>query len=455
MTGPEYLASRAGRILAAVLSSRFTLWIAFVLVHLVLGLINLYGPGLPLGDVTIMYKFWSDQVLSAHYWVGVDGPFVYPVLAIFPMLAASSLGPAVYASTWLSLVMILNCVAFAWLTGWGRTGRNIAAGWWWVAFLLLLGPIALGRIDSITVPLAIVGMLLVVSRPVAGAFILTIATWIKVWPAALLAAIVIAHRQRATVVTWAVIASAGIVAISLTYGSGSNILSFVTQQAGRGLQVEAPISTPWLWAAAAGVPGAFVYYNQDILTYQVTGPAADVVSLVMTPLLAIAALATSALGILAARRKPPVTELLPVLALALVSCLIAFNKVGSPQFMSWLAVPVLFGLVVAASGHGRSFRTPAVLTLVIGGLTHVLYPYLYASFLGLNAIMLIIDTARNVLIFVLFGWAIAALWDLWRNGDWLPEQAGAAEDAASAWPFSAHREGDDISPLVPRTGSSV
>ena len=436
MTGAATTTSRIGDVLLALVSGRFTLWIAFVLAHLLLGLINLYGPGLPLGDVTIMYKFWTDQALSAHYWVGVDGPFVYPILAIFPMLASFALGPAVYASTWLSLVMLLNCVAFAWLTGWGRQGRNLAAGWWWVAFLVLLGPIALGRIDSVTVPLAIVGMLLVVARPVAATFVLTIATWIKVWPAALLAAIVIAHRRRASVAGWAVAVSAAIVVVALSYGSGANILSFVTQQAGRGLQVEAPISTFWLWAAAAGVPDAVVYYNQDILTYQVTGPGADVVSTLMTPVLAVAALATSALGILAARRRPAVTELLPVLSLALVACLIAFNKVGSPQFMAWIAVPVLFGLVTAAAGVGRSFRTPAVIALVIAGLTQFLYPYLYGSFLALDPIMLIAGTVRNVLLVVLFGWAISALWDLWRNGPVVESEPGKAFPA-TAWPFAA------------------
>jgi len=451
MSSPDHATSRAARIVTAVVSSRFTLWLAFVLVHLVLGLLNLFGPGLPLGDVTIVYKLWSDQVLSAHYWVGIDGPFVYPILAIFPMLAASVLGPTVYASTWLSLVMVINCVAFAWLTGWGRTGRNIVAGWWWVAFLLLLGPIALGRIDSITVPIAIIGMLLVVARPVAATIILTIATWIKVWPAALLGAIVIAHRQRASVVTWAVIVSAGIVGIALTYGSGANILSFVTQQAGRGLQVEAPVTTPWLWLSAVGWPDTFVYYNQDILTYQVTGPGADFVSMIMTPVLAVAALATCALGVLAARRRPPVTELLPLLSLALVTCLIAFNKVGSPQFMSWLAVPVLFGLVTAHAGGGRSFRSPAIIAAVIGALTQAIYPYLYADYLSLDGQLLIAGTIRNILILVLFGWAVHALWELWRGGDW-PEEDRLDEDAlpvattsagstVDTWPFERREHG--------------
>jgi len=286
-----------------------------------------------------------------------------------------------------------------------------------------------------------------VARPVAATIVLTIATWIKVWPAALLGAIVIAHRNRASVFTWAVIVSGGIVAIALTYGSGANILSFVTQQAGRGLQVEAPVSTFWLWRAALGFGDTGVYYNQDILTYQVTGPGTDLVSMLMTPLLAVAALATCALGVLAARRRPPVGELLPLLSLALVACLITFNKVGSPQFMSWLAVPVIFGIVTAAAGAGRSFRTPAVVTLLIAALTQVIYPYLYADFLGLYAQLLVAGTLRNLLLAVLFGWAVHALWELWRGGSWpadddelsgeLPVSAGRGIPAGDTWPSNA------------------
>jgi hypothetical protein len=155
--------------------------------------------------------------------------------------------------------------------------------------------------------------------------------------------------------------------------------------------------------------------------------------------------------VLAARRRPPVTELLPLLSLALVTCLIAFNKVGSPQFMSWLAVPVLFGLVTAHAGGGRSFRSPAIIAAVIGALTQAIYPYLYADYLSLDGQLLIAGTIRNILILVLFGWAVHALWELWRGGDW-PEEDRLDEDAlpvatisagstVDTWPFERREHG--------------
>ena len=397
---------RIAPVLRALATNRMTLWIAFIAVHFWLGMLNLFGPGFPLGDVTLVYKLWTDQIVLGNYWVGINSEWVYPIVAIVPMLAAFAFGPAVYASTWLTIVMLLDAVAFAAITGWMTSRNRASVGWWWIAFLLLLGPIALARIDSITVPLAIVGVILLVTRPTAAAVVLTIATWIKVWPAALLLAIVIASRRRREVVVAGAVVSATIVLIALLFGSGTNVFSFITQQTGRGLQVEAPVTTLWLWLAKAGVPGTQVYYDQNILTYQVLGNGVAATAAVMTPVLAVAVAAVAALGVWAARRGARASQLLAPLALAIVTTLIAFNKVGSPQFISWLAVVVVLGLGTHHAGFGRSFAVPAAIVLVVAALTQAFYPYLYTELLTLNPILLADITARNLLLFVLLAWAI-------------------------------------------------
>ena len=412
--------------------SRITLWVAFALVHLWLGTLALYSPGYPIGDVTLVYKHWTDQALIADYWMGIDSVFVYPLLALAPMLAATVLGPSLYATSWLLIVTLLNAVGFAAVTGWTRSARRAGVAWWWLAFLVLLGPIALVRIDSITVPLAVVGVLLLATRPRAAALVLTIATWIKVWPAALIGAVVIASRRRGTVAATAAATSAAIVALALAFGSGGNVLSFITQQTGRGLQVEAPVTTLWLWLAALGVPDTFVYYDTEILTFQVQGGSVALVAAVMTPLLALAALAVVALGLRAVLRGAEAGELLPPLALALVTTLIAFNKVGSPQFIGWLAVPVVWGLAAAAAGHGRGFRVPAAIVLVLAVLTQTVYPYLYDRLLGLDPGLLVVLTARNLLLFVLLGWAVRAVIVLGRrDGRDRRDNGGGHSDVAS------------------------
>ena len=421
-------------------------WVAFVLAHLWLGLLNLYAPGLPLGDVTIVYKFWTDQALLANFWVGIDSSWVYPILALAPMLIARAFGPEQLAGAWLSMVMLLNVVAFGFITGWGRSRERIAVGWWWVAFLLLLGPIALGRIDSVSVPLAMVGVILIAARPRAAAIVLTVAMWIKVWPAALIVAAVVALKSRLRIVITVAVTSAAVIAVALGLGSGANVFSFITQQTGRGLQPESPVSTIFMWQAMLGVPGAHVYYDNQILSFGVRGPGDIIAIELMTPLLAVVVLVVALLGVRAARAGATPGELFPPLALALTTAMIAFNKVGSPQFIAWLAVPIVLGLAAHAAGHGRSFRIPAILGLVVAALTQLIYPYFYSELLDLNPLLVSALAVRNLLEFVILGWAIVAV----RRSPQASSDLEAYESQwlPSVWPLHPDRDSVSAVPSV-------
>ena len=428
---------RAASILVAVVTNPVTLWMVFIAVHVWLGLVNLYSPSAPLGDVTSVYKFWTDQAIYGNFRVGIDSAWVYPIVAMVPMLAATVLGPEQYGSTWLTMVLLLDAVALGFLTGWGRSRERVAAAWWWVAFLLLLGPVALGRIDAVTVPIALVGVVLIAARPRVAAVLIAVAMWIKIWPAALVGAALIALRDRWRVLGAVLVVSVVIIGIALVLGSGANVLSFITQQTGRGIQVESPVATLWLWRSLVGDPTAYVYWEPTILTYQVEGDGVQIASAIMTPLLVVALLAAAAVGVRAVRAGAAPGDLLPALSLALVTTLIAVNKVGSPQFICWLAVPVVLGLATSAAGHGRSFRFPAVVVLVIAALTQVVYPYLYDELLAVHPLMVAVLTARNVLEFVLLGWAVlAVVRSPQQPAHDEPEEPPADSWLPSVWPFA-------------------
>jgi hypothetical protein len=390
--------------------SRFLLWTAFVLTHLWLGYLNLNAPGQPLGDVVNIYKTWAENSRSTDTYVGIQYPWVYPIVALLPILAAGIFGFANYAVAWLVLVFVLDAVAFAALVGWQRKEASFAAGWWWIAFLLLLGPIAMGRIDSITIPVAIVALLVLSTRPRLAGALLTLATWIKVWPAAVIAAVLIASRERRRIATAVIATSLVIIVIALILGSGANVFSFIGQQTGRGLQVEAPVSTVWMWLSYVHAPGVFPYYDQPLNTFEIAAPGTQIAAALMNPILVVAVVVVAVLGIVAVRRGTPATELLAPLSLAFITAFIAFNKVGSPQYITWLAVPVILGTVTAASGNGPSFRVPAILVLVTAALTQGFYPYGYLQLLALSPIFLALLTLRNVMLFVVLGWAVAAVW---------------------------------------------
>lgn len=413
--------------------SPLALWIAFLLVHLIVsGLALDQGKGL--GDVFLVYKPWAELAAQGTQIMGVDSDWVYPFGAIVPIMLPLLFGDGGYVWAWLNMVLLLNAAAFAVLIV-GREPRRLVAAWWWLGFLLLLGPIAVGRLDAVSASLAIVGLLWLTLHERAAVVVLTAATWIKVWPAAILLAAVVAIRSRWHIVLVAVVTSAVIAAVPLTFGAGWHILSFITMQTDRGLQIEAPVSTFWMWQAAFHVPGAEVYYDRTLLTFQVSGQGTAAAGALANPLFAVTAVVVTLIGVRALRRGTPYTRILPELSLALVTAFIAFNKVGSPQYVLWLAAPVVIGLTY----QGRGFRTPAILVLATAGLTQVFYPFLYDWLLVPDPAMVAVLTVRNLMYFVILGWTIAALWRRRHRreaaGDLVP---------AHAWPFrsapGAHAE---------------
>ena len=391
---------------AGIVHSTVAAWAGFVLVHAWLVGLCLYGPGSGMNDVSIVYRQWTEQAVNAGIVVGIDVAWVYPILAIVPMVIAALLGPANYVAAWLGLVTVLNAGAFAFLAKRNR----IPAAWWWLAFLLLLGPIALARIDAVTVSLGIMGVLLLATRPRVAGIVLAVATWVKVWPAVLIAAGLVTLRGRWRILFSGAMVSGAIVTVALLLGSGERLFSFITEQTGRGLQIEAPVTTLWMWAAFVGQPGVAVYFDTQIITYQVTGMGVDAAASLMTPLLVVVVAAVVLLGVRAVRAGAPAAEVLPSLSLALVVALIAFNKVGSPQFIGWIAVPIVLGLATSlVSTEAVAFRAPAILALAVAGLTQLLYPYLYDYLVTLHPAMLVALSLRNLLEFVLLGWAIRSL----------------------------------------------
>ncbi len=387
-------------------------WAAFLAVHAWLAFVNLADPQLAFGDVTVVYRFWVEQGLAGT-WPAIDGPWVYPLPAILPMLLSAAIDPAWSGAGWLAIVTVLDSAALAYLLS--RGGRHArSAAWWWTVFLALLGPIALVRIDAVAMAIAVAGMVAARQYPRSAGVLLTLGAWMKVWPGVLVGALAVVSPRRWRVLVAAVATSVAVVVVALALGSGWNVFSFLTVQSERGLQVEAPVSVPWLWAAAlAG--DSIVYFDREILTYQLAAPGVDAAASAMTPLLVVAVLAVFALGVWTMRRAEA-GEVLPVLALALVAALLVTGKVGSPQLVTWLAAPVVLGIATL----GSRFVVPAVLSAMTAALTQAIYPFWYDLLLALDPALLVLLTVRNALFFVLLGWALVRLVRLRSRSDGSP-----------------------------------
>jgi hypothetical protein len=389
------------------------LWIAFAVVHILVAALGFVLPNQPMGDVYLVYEPWSTAALEGRAIVGISEPWVYPQLALVPLILTHGFAwIAGYEVAWAILVTLLDALAFALLVGRGRSRGRIAAAWFWLAFIVLLGPVGMYRLDAITVPLALAGSLWLVGRPWLGSILLAVATWIKVWPAALLLAALIAVRRRFAVILGAVTVSALTLAAVFAAGGARHAFGFITDQAQRGLQLEAPVSAWYLWRAVFGIPGSYIYYDRDILTFQVMGPGVTEVAAAMNPLLAVAVAAIAGLGAYRAWRGASFVRLFPALALALVLAFILVNKVGSPQYMTWIIAPLAVGLVI----DRRRWWRPAALGLVMAGLTQVIYPMTYGELLGAQSLPAALLTLRNLLIAVLLVWAVARVARVPRRG---------------------------------------
>jgi len=398
--------------------------LAFLVVHAVLWWLATTVPNQPLGDVTITYRRWIEVGRTDHSWVGIDTDWVYPVFAIVPMAAAALGGTAAIGSGWLALMVLLDAVACAFL--WRFRAFGVRVVWWWLVFLLALGPIALGRIDTVATAIALVGVAFVVTRPAVASALFTAAAWTKVWPAALVGVILLLRRgHRGAVVTGAAVVTGLVVLVDVLYGGAPHLLSFVTEQTGRALQIEAPLATPFVWAAALGVPGAAVYYDREILTFEVSGAGTHAAAALSTPLMGLVVVGGVVAALVAVHRGARRADVAPVLALLFVAALIAANKVGSPQYVGWYAVPVVWGLV-AGRPSARRFLPVALGVLPMAVLTQVVYPGYYDQLLAVQPWIVVVLTVRNLLEVAVLAWSVVVLVRLGRGASGVHDGAEVA-----------------------------
>jgi len=423
--------------LRAILSKRSVVWGAFLLVHTYLCWIDIAYPQGSMNDPTVVYKQWVDQsVTGSGHRVGIDIAWVYPALAFIPMVLTRFFSDALIGQSWLIMVTALDAIVMYALTRRSSLmsssaipiGRCIA-GWWWLVFLVFLGPISLAKLDSISAALGILGLLWAARRPVVAGVITAIAMWIKVWPMGLVIVMFVTLRRTRSLVLSAVsLVSSGVILVCLSLGSGLKVFGFLTQQTGRGIQLESPFALIWLGQRILGVPGIFVGYSPEQLTYEIHGPGVDTVAAMSTPALVLGIIAITIIASWAVARGAGFTAVAPPFALGMVTVLMLGNKVGSPQFVSWLSVPIVLGLVL----WGLEFHIPALITLEIALVTQLIYPTWYDQLIGVAPFMVVLLALKTAGIVALFVWSVRALLRVERTqirrtaaavGGTLPESA--------------------------------
>jgi hypothetical protein len=389
----------------------------FIVVHLVFLVFaaSLSLRGEAFSD-TFIYRDWAVAGFNDANLTGGPSPWVYPILALIPMAIAGIAGPGPFFFLWVLMTTLLNAWALLKLTNRGREHRAIPAGWWWLVFTFLMGWLGFARVDGLTAPLVLVALAYGVGRPFVASILLAVGTWVKVWPAAIMLALFAVVRNRILVVIAGITTTAGVVALAAAVGSVPKLLNFLTQQGDRGMQLEATFTTPWLWLSVLNVGGSRMYMNTDINSMQVDGPGTALMSVLMQPLLVLAALLVAGLTFWALHNGKisggvDRTELLLAGALTLATAFVVFNKVGSPQFMVWLAPAVAVGL----AHSWREWRVPAAMLIAIAVATYFIYPLFYDALSHNNPWMALVLTIRNILLVVLFLWSVRRLYLLGKK----------------------------------------
>jgi hypothetical protein len=167
-----------------------------------------------------------------------------------------------------------------------------------------------------------------------------------------------------------------VVAATVALGGVDRLLSPLTWQSDRGLQIESLPALP-LMVAWAFVRDPWTVEFSRFITSQVSGPGEQLLIGLATLATAAALVLMAALWLRAWRRGSLIgAETVGWIMLTTTGLLILTNKVFSPQYLLWLS-PVAIAMVAVAPRADTGVRRFVVLLLSVGILTQLIYPILY------------------------------------------------------------------------------
>lgn len=389
------------------LKNTFVLLAAGLLAHLWLIQIGLHGIGTPMGDVPFAYEPWLNQMLNSGKLLGVNLDWVYPFTALLPIWLSALINPMDFQTGWLTLITIVNLCVLVILSR-----VRFEAAWFWLCYLLLIGPISISRIDSFSVALAMLGVVaLIAGKLRTSTAWFTIGASMKIWPVALLLALIAAGKERIRVLGSIAVTAGALLLVGLLLGGNQSLFSFLNYQDSRGIQIESPIASWWIWSGKFGLANSGIYYDKLMMTFQVAGEGLPLVASLIGYAMYLALAITAWLAWRAARAGAAIQAILPIASLTAVLDLIVFNKVGSPQFATWLAVPIVLGIIYGA----RNWRLPTLSVVALGLMTYFIYPVIYDHILNAEPWALGILLLRNLGYVTLLIWANRELAKLRSN----------------------------------------
>jgi hypothetical protein len=338
----------------------------------------------------------------------VEYPLPGVAVVAVPWLLVELLGaPQAYGEAVLALSLVADAVFMVLLARRARP-RPSAALVVWLLAVPLLGATTYARFDLVPGVLAAAAVLLIADRPRVGACLGALATGLKLWPGLVLPALAVGVRARGRVLGVVAVTGALLVATTVVVAGPQRLVSPLTWQAERGLQIESVPATPVMvgWLVA---PERYDVVFTEHNAFEVVGPGVTGLLAVSTGLTALTVAVLLSLWYLTWRHGGAVpAATVSWLALAAVSLVVVTSKVLSPQYLLWL-LPL--AAVAAGTSRGRAHLGWAAVLLAATAATQVVFPELYGQLTRRGehvAWAVLALTVRNLALVALAGWALAA-----------------------------------------------
>lgn len=368
------------------------------------------------GDV-----FYYHHKINALFTAGLDRTlFEYPtpVVWILWLPYGASFGNRVgYLVAFVIFMLVLDAL-FTYAL-WRATGRrhNTAIDFWLI-FVPLIGPLSYLRFDMLPAVLAGGALLAARRKPWVTGALTGLGAAVKLWPALLIGAF-LSYRadRRQAGITFAIVGF-GLALISLIFGGWTRLISPLTWQSDRGLQIESIWATPLMLARAVR-PEHWLVDISQYQAYEIFGPGVAV-WITISNLATVLGLGLIILLTVRAFRYDGSTPVaIGFVIVATIAIMTITNKTLSPQYLLWLGGPMA-GLLVLRPHASREEQTPinrmAGQLLILALLTQLVYPLFYDGYLGRQGEMMIIlsttvTALRNI---ALMFFTVESCWLAWR-----------------------------------------
>ena len=385
------------------------------------------------GDV-----YYYHRKIAGLFEVGLPGTLMeYPTPVVWILALPYGVGlghGSAYLVAFIVFMLALDAV-FTYAV-WRSAGRrHDAAVDFWLLFVLLVGPLSYVRFDMIPAVLAGGALLAARTRPWVAGALTGLGAAIKLWPALLIPALLADKERRKPTAIGFVVVGFGLALISLVTGGLTRLFSPLTWQSGRGLQIESVWASPLMLLRMIS-PDRWLVEISRYQAYEIFGAGVGLWQTVSDVATVLGLLTIVVLWVRAYRMSGGVTPVaVALVVLATVAVVIITNKTLSPQYLLWIGGPIAALLLLrdgsTTEGLRRWIVRIGVAGLVLAGLTQLVYPLLYDSYLGVTntaglVIATLVTTLRNV---CLLAFTVLCLLLAWRATSSSPVTPSPAADA--------------------------